>query len=150
MTTEEFVNQYLALESKLDVADALKAVVQVQIDGIMADQASLATQHLDELTPLRDGQEIELALLNGFGNPDWNLPSVPMKIVEVQQVGLSDLDLIAQGDPSAPRSLQISVWAHYNRDPASLWELEAQPGNQWRYPADSTPAAQAAMQEVQS
>jgi hypothetical protein len=144
MTPEEFKAEYMRLESALAVQEEIQRVAEERIDNLMAAQANLATQHLDELTPLRDGQDIEIGAVDTAGNADWSEAGTPMHILSVMQVDLVEADM-----PNALRRLRVTVWAPLRGSKPQSWELDTQPGAQWRYPADQT-AALAAPQEVRS
>lgn len=141
MNEQEFIDKYIALQTREDVQQMLINVAKKQLDEIDAAQAELATQHLCELTELRAGQAIELAQLNGFGNFDWSLPVTAVVIKEVMQADVSDPDediLDGASDSTECREILITVWASAIPGAGDPVVIRPHPGNQWRYPSAAT------------
>ncbi|MFA5263966.1 MAG: hypothetical protein WC378_09065 [Opitutaceae bacterium] len=138
MKSADIIERFRWLESQIDVQDTLKAEIQSRIDELMGEQAELATNpyNLEELSPLRDGQLILLS------NGD-NSPATPTTIISVQQLIIDEENIFEPclacfAGPAGPDGMDGQIY------------LDLQPGKQWRYPADSTPAPVAAPQEVRS
>lgn len=136
MTTAGIISKYLELESQLDVQQTLIDTAQAHYDDLMAAQAELATQHLDELSPLRDGQIIELIQQR--------------KRVQINEVQMLIVDAETQRPEIAAHCTSLSLHDTIRGHGTKQLSLDLQPGNQWRYPTDSTAAAAAAPQEVRS
>lgn len=136
MTPGEIITRYLELESQLGVQQALIDTARLRHDDIMAQQCELATQHLDELTPLRDGQIIELIQ--------------PHKRVQINEVQMLIVDAETQRAEIAAHCTSLSFHDTIRGHGSKQMSLDLQPGKQWRYPTDSAPANTVAPQEVRS
>ncbi len=154
MTPEEFICEYLDLDSRIGVQRTLVETVRQQLDDLEAAQADLSTAHLADLTPLRDGQAIELATRDGSGHYDWSLPVMPLVIGEVVQADVADPDDdfasdISQSERRNPPIL-ITVWASAVPGEGDPLVLAPQPGTQWRYPEAACAATVGGGKEVRS
>jgi hypothetical protein len=155
MTPAEFIKAYTDWDSRIGVAIVSLRVAQARLKEYEDAQADLSVAHLADLTPLRDGQAIELAARDGEGYFSWDLPVTPLVIEKVMQSVVPDPDALTIGgtaidglaDPDE-RVILITVWASTAAGGGDPLVLQTQPGRQWRYPISSTPAAVAVPQEV--
>lgn len=144
MTPTEFIRAYTDLDSKIGVQQVMLKVVRERLSELEDAQAVLSISHLDELTPLREGQTIEIASRDAEGHHDWNLPVHTAVLGDVMQADVADPDDASDrdlADPSGDRTILIAVWNNGGRSYADTLILTPQPGRQWRYPTDSTSAA---------
>ena len=132
MTPEEFITEYLALQSREDVQQTLIDTAQNQLTDIDAAQAELSTQHLDELTELRAGQTIELAGKDDHGIYRWTLPPQSLRVVEVLQADVFTTEDSRLPD-GGPTDIYITVLVSAVQGQTDSIALSPHPGRQWRY-----------------
>jgi|GEM_PF-3920883 len=130
MTHREYIGRYLTYQRKID--DLSKTINRLDSlrDDATANLALLATTHSDELTPLRDGQIIEVA----------------------HKLYLIEGDIMADVayQPGSQAGIVITLFAiEQSLGHFVTLHLDPEPGKQWRYPADNA-ATLAAPQEVRS
>jgi hypothetical protein len=135
MTPAEFIAHYDKLASEArDISLQIKPFTD-RLDDIEAEQCELSKtpEILESITPLRAGQIIATALHHKDGSVEWSVAHV---------VAVCGVHLTYHGPADG-----LEVYIKVRRDGACGVQqpcyvmLHPQPGRQWRYPTDSTPAA---------